>query len=254
MKVFPRCCVLAALACLVSLASTIASAQADYAREKRWADEVTPAILVGDPVYLALKSGQRFLAIWTPNPKAAAGVIVVHGLGVHPDWGLINPLRSQLAEMGYATLSVQMPVLAADARGEQYPPLFPEAAGRITASVAYLRSKGLKKIAVVSHSMGSRMTNYFLNHAGDTSIDAWVSVGISDGEFTAPATFKAPVLDLYGEKDFPAVLDGAPKRAAAIRGIRGSGQIEVPAADHFFAGRENELVRQVKRFLDSRLR
>jgi DNA-binding CsgD family transcriptional regulator len=39
-------------------------------------------------------------------------VIVVHGLGVHPDRGLINPLRSQLAEQGYATLPVQMPVLA----------------------------------------------------------------------------------------------------------------------------------------------
>jgi pimeloyl-ACP methyl ester carboxylesterase len=254
MNAFSRWLKLTALIGVMSLTPEIASAQADYAREKRWADEVTPAILVGDPVYLALKSGHRFLAIWTQNPKTAACVIVVHGLGVHPDWGLINPVRSQLAEMGYSTLSVQMPVLAADARAEQYPPLFPEAAERLTAAVAFLHGKGLKKIAVVSHSMGSRMTNYFLNHAGDTSIDAWVSVGISNGEFTAPATFKAPVLDLYGEKDFPAVLDGAPTRAAAIRGIRGSGQIEVPGADHFFAGMENELVRQTKRFLDNRLK
>ena len=254
MNAFSRWLKLTALICVMSLASAFASAQADYAREKRWADEVTPAILVGDPVYLALKSGHRFLAIWAPNPKAGAGVIVVHGLGVHPDWGLINPLRSQLAEQGYATLSVQMPVLAADARGEQYPPLFPEAAERIAAAVAFLRGKGLKKIAVVSHSMGSRMANYFLNHAGDTSIDAWISIGISSGEFTAPATFKAPVLDLYGERDFPAVLDGAPKRAAAIRGIRGSGQTQVPGADHFFAGMENDLVRQARRFLDSRLK
>jgi alpha/beta superfamily hydrolase len=50
------------------------------------------------------------------------------------------------------------------------------------------------------------------------------------------------------------VLVGAPTRAAAIRGIRGSGQIEVPGADHFFAGMENELVRQTKRFLDNRLK
>ncbi len=100
------------------LGTAVCYAQADYAREKRWADEITPAIIVGDPVYLELKSGHKFLAIYTPNAKARSGVIVVHGIGVNPDWGLINPLRSQLAEQGYATLSVQMPVLAAVARGD----------------------------------------------------------------------------------------------------------------------------------------
>jgi len=234
-------------------APTQAHAQADYAREKRWADEITPAILVGDPVYLELESHRRFLAVWVPNAKAAAGVIVVHGLGLHPDWGLINPLRSQLSEQGYATLSVQMPVLAAEIRGEQYPPLFPEAAERLAAAVAFLRDKGLKKVAIVSHSFGSRMTNYFLNHTGGARIDAWVAIGLA-GEFTDPATFRAPVLDLYGEKDLPAVIEDAAKRAAAIRGVRGSGQVQVAGADHFFAGVETELIRRVKQFLDSRLR
>ena len=228
-------------------------AQADYAREKRWAEEITPAILIGDPVYLALKSGRKFLAIYAPNAGAVAGVIVVHGIGVHPDWGPVNPLRSQLSEQGYATLSVQMPVLAADARGDKYAPLFPEAAERLAVAVDFLRGKGLKKVAIVSHSFGSRMTNYFLNRAGGTRIDAWVAIGLS-GEFTDPATFKAPVFDLYGEKDFPAVLDHAAERAAAIRGIRGSGQMQVAAADHYFAGMENDLVKHVKHFLDRRLK
>jgi len=235
------------------LAPALAFAQADYAREKRWADEITPAILVGDPVYLTLPSGRKFLAIHAPNPKAAAGVIVVHGRGVHPDAGLINPLRSQLSEQGYATLSVQMPVLAAEVTGEQYPPLFPEAAERLQAAVAYLRGKGMRKVAIVSHSMGSRMANYFLNHAGDARVDAWVAIGIL-GEYTEPGTLKAPVLDLYGEHDFPAVLESAARRADALRKLRGSGQVQVAGADHFFAGMESELVRRVRQFLDSRLR
>jgi predicted alpha/beta-hydrolase family hydrolase len=235
------------------LAPALSFAQADYAREKRWADEITPAILVGDPVYLTLKSGRKFLAIYAPNSRAAAGVIVAHGRSVHPDAGLINPLRSQLSEQGYATLSVQMPVLAAEVPGEQYLPLFPEAAERLRVAVAFLRGNGLKGIAIVSHSMGSRMTNYFLNHPGDARIDAWVAIGLP-GEFTDPATFKAPVFDLYGERDFAAVLDSAANRAAAIRSIRGSGQMQVAGADHFFAGLENELVHRVKQFLDSRLK
>lgn len=237
------------LALLLALASLGCHAQADYAREQRWADEITPAILVGDPVQLALPAGRKFLGIYAPNSKAQAGVVVVHGLGVHPDWGLINPLRSQLSEQGYATLSVQMPLLAADARGDQYPPLFPEAAARIAAAVRFLHDKGHKKVVIVSHSYGSRMTNVLLNQADAPAITAWVSIGIT-GEYTRPATFKAPMLDLYGEKDFPEVLELAATRAAAIQKIRGSAQVRVAGADHFFTGMDNELVRNVKLFLD----
>lgn len=239
------------IAALLGLSHALA--QADYAREKRWADEITPAILVGNPVYLELKSGHKFLAIYAPQPKAASGVIVVHGLGVHPDWGLINPLRSQLAEQGYATLSVQMPVLAADADGARYPPLFPEAAERLQIAVAYLRGKGYAKIAIVSHSMGSRMTDFFLHKVTAPQIDAWVAIGVS-GTFTEAGGFKVPVLDVYGENDLPAVLQGAASRAAVLRNVRGSGQIQVAGADHFFANRENELVNHVKLFLDRKLK
>ena len=234
---------------LLTLLSLNAWAQADYAREQRWATEITPAILVGDPLQLALPSGRKFLAIHAPNSKAQAGVVVVHGLGVHPDWGLINPLRSNLSEQGYATLSVQMPVLASEARGDQYPPLFPEAVERIAVAVAFLRKQGHKKVAIVAHSLGARMANVFLNTAGVPAIDAFVAIGIS-GEYSKSETFKAPVLDLMGEKDLPAVLDNAAKRATAIRTVRGSGQISVAGADHFFNGKERELVQQVKLFLD----
>lgn len=64
-----------------------ARAQADPAREKRWADGITPSAPVGDPVYRAPPSDHRFLAVDTPSPKARAGAIVVHDIGVHPDWG-----------------------------------------------------------------------------------------------------------------------------------------------------------------------
>jgi dienelactone hydrolase len=226
----------------------------DHAREKRWADEITPAILVGDPVYLTQKSGHKFLALHAPNRQARAGVIVVHGMGVHPDWNLINVLRSLLAEQGYTTLSVQMPVLAADAKGEQYPALFADAAERLQAAVNFLRDKGNRKIAIVSHSMGARMANHFLAGNAANDIDAWVAVGISTGIYAQAENLKAPVLDIYGEKDFPAVLANAAKRADSIRRIRGSGQVSVAGADHYFNGAETELTRHIKRFLDNATR
>ena len=66
--------------------------------------------------------------------------------------------------------------------------------------------------------------------------------------------FKAPVLDIYGERDFAAVRDNSALRAQRLQRVRGSAQIEVPDADHFFAGHESVLVARVKLFLDQRLR
>lgn len=237
---------------LVSTAAFAQTVQPDHAREKRWGDEITPAILVGDAVYLALKSGHKFLAIHAPHAKARAGVIVVHSMGVHPDWNLINVVRSQLAEQGYATLSVQMPILAADARADLYPALFADAAARLQVAVDFLRDKGHRKVAIVSHSMGARMANHFLTSGG--TVDAWVAVGISTGVYSQPEVFKAPVLDIFGEKDFPVVLQNAGQRADVIKRIRGSGQMSIAGADHYFNGSETELVRHIKRFLDNAMR
>ena len=58
------------------------------------------------------------------------------GMGIHPDWGMVGTLRTELADRGFATLSIQMPILAADAQSEAYPPTFPEAAERIAEAVA----------------------------------------------------------------------------------------------------------------------
>ena len=236
------------------LVSAACFAQADYAREKRWADEITPGLVVGDAVYLAQKSGHKFLAIYTAGAPASAAVITVHGSGVHPDWALIGALRSGLADQGYTTLSVQMPVLAATAKGEEYLPLFPDAAERLRAAVAFLKAKGHRKIAIASHSLGARMSNLFLAGTPDHDIAAWISVGITTGEFTEPDRLRMPVLDIYGERDFPQVLQHASARAAVLKTLKGSAQIEVAGADHFFAGHEAELVRQVKQFLDLRLK
>jgi pimeloyl-ACP methyl ester carboxylesterase len=230
----------------------LAYGRADYAREQRWADEIAPAILVGDALRLEA-GGRKFMAIYATAPKARAGVVLVHGLGMHPDWGITNVLRSQLADHGYTTLSVQMPVLAAGSNAEQYPPLFPEASQRLAAAVQFLRAKGHGKVAIVAHSLGARMANHYIDNSGDATIDAWVAIGIL-GSYVGAERLRKPVLDLYGERDFPAVLKAAPERAQAIRNARGSAQIEVPAADHFFAGQEDALVRNVRLFLDQRLK
>jgi pimeloyl-ACP methyl ester carboxylesterase len=238
---------------LFLLVSQITFAAADYAREKKWADEIVPGIVVGDPVYLELRQGHKFLTILTEaqNTKkgdAKVGLVVIHGLGIHPDWNMVGTLRTQLAEHGYTTLSIQMPVLASDAEAEAYLSLFPEAEERIAVAVDFLQAKGYKKIAIVSHSMGSAMSRmYVVNNP--FKLVAWASLGLGQGY--SYSGIRIPVLDLYGEHDLPPVLNLAKKRAASFKGNSKSRQVKVSKSDHFYNNHEAEMVKEVRTFLGS---
>ncbi|HNA30378.1 MAG TPA: alpha/beta fold hydrolase [Thiobacillaceae bacterium] len=239
------------LSLIIALLLAVPVLAADYAREKKWAEEVLPAVLTGDPVWLELGNGHKYLTLYTEAANAKAGVIVVHGMGVHPDWGLIAPLRQRLPDMGYATLSVQMPVLKAEAKGEDYPATFDEAAERLAHAVAFMKAKGYKKIVLVTHSMGCRMTARYLEKNPGADVAAWVAIG-------APASLdysklKIPVFDLYGENDLPAVLEGVKARAKGLSGNKKSAQSMAPKADHFFEGKDEQLLVLVKDFLDKAL-
>ena len=239
------------LAALLSMNALAMAGNADYAREKNWADEVVPGLVVGDPVYLQTPRGHHsFLTLFTPVAGTGRAVIVVHGMGIHPDWGMVGTLRTELADRGFTTLSVQMPILAADAQGEAYPPTFPEAAERLAEAVGLLKAKGYKQIAIVSHSMGSRMSLVYMAGKPDPAVKSWASLGISAGDYRI---LKLPVLDLYGENDLPPVLANAGKREQSLT-AKDSKQVMIFRADHFFTGREAEMVAAVADFLNATLK
>ena len=222
---------------------------ADYAREARLAQEIVPAIVVGDAVYLKTARQPRVLAIYTDASSPAiarAAVVVVHGLGLHPDWGLINGLRTGLAEAGMSTLSVQMPVLAAEAPREQYATVFPEAGERLAAALAFLRERGVQRIAIVSHSMGASMADAYLSSSSAVKLAAWVPVGMLDAFGSRPAM---PLLDVIAERDFPQVLDLAPKRAATLPRDGCSKPVVIAGTDHYMENRQKELVAAIVPFL-----
>lgn len=225
---------------------------ADYTREKKWADEVVPGVVVGDPVYLKQSNEHQFLTLYTPVKDAKTAIIAVHGRGVHPDWGMIGVLRSSLADQGYTTLSVQMPVLKNDANDEDYVSTFPEAKERLRLAVDFLKSKGYSRIAIESHSLGSWMTYAYLTDHPDPAIKAWVAIGV--GAKLDFSKLKLPVLDLFGENDLPEVLANAAARKTALAGKRGSQQQMLPRADHFYTGLDNELVKTVTDYLNANLK
>jgi dienelactone hydrolase len=232
------------------LSATAAFAQ-DYEREKRWADEVVPTVVVGDAVWLDGPAGRKFLGLYAPAKAERPALVIVHGIGVHPDHGVIGVLRARLTDLGYTTLSIQMPVLAADKRGDDYyPKLFPDALDRIAAAAAWMKARGHARLVLVSHSMGSWMANEYLDANPRAPFEAWVCMGLTGGYTWATYFTKRPILDVYGEEDLPPALDAAWRRRLALSTTPArSRQVMIPGADHFYAKRETELAAAIDTWL-----
>jgi hypothetical protein len=220
----------------------------DDARELRWAEEVAPQVVVGEVLWLATPQRAKVLALYADAPAARGGVVIVHGLGVHPDWGLNGALRVRLADQGIATLSVQMPVLDKDATREQYRALYPIAGQRIAAAVRALRERGIANVAIVSHSLGAGMVDAWLAGPDAMAVAAWVPIGMLVDFARAP---REPVLDVVAGSDFPEVLAGSKLRAPRLPRDRCSRLVVVPGTDHYFDSATAPLADVIVPFLES---
>jgi len=249
--------ILITLCTLFSLSSTAA----DYAKEKRWAEEIVDSILVGNPEWLTAND-KEFLSIYTENSteKALGGVIVVHGTGVHPNWAdVVYPLRTQLPDYGWHTLSIQMPVLPNEAKYADYAPLYDKLSARFDAAVNFFKSKGVENIIIVAHSQGSAMSAYYMANKPEHEIRGFVAVGMSGGYakderlnvLKSIAKITIPTFDLYGAGDLEQVLASTKDKMQTAKkaGNKYYTQLEVAGANHFFVGKEDMLVKRVRSWL-----
>ena len=239
----------------ILLLSSFVTHASDLAKEQRWSEQIIDAIFDGEPVML--KDGElEFLAIYTPSAtdKTGDAAIVMHGLGVHPDWDqVVRPLRTALPEHGWSTLSLQMPILANGVGGEEYAPLFSDVAGRIEAGISYLQNQGAKRIVIIAHSLGAAMGSYYLANHQPESVIGFVGIGMGSSSKpvmdnkTSLKSVNVPVLDIYGENDLGDVVAGAEARKKAVESnsVRHSKQEMIPGAGHFFDGKNEVLIDEV---------
>ncbi|MCP3688014.1 MAG: DUF3530 family protein, partial [Gammaproteobacteria bacterium] len=192
--------------------SSQASYASDWLRERRMAEEISDIIFDGEAVSLPGVE-REFLGIYTEAEMSRKAVLVIHGRGFHPDWAdAIHPLRVGLVEYGWNTLSIQMPVLAKQARYYDYVEIFDEVMPRITSALEYLKENGNKHIAIVAHSCGVHMTMHYLKQQGDDNFTAYVGISMGATDYKQPMRepfpldmITVPVLDIYGADDYPAV-------------------------------------------------
>lgn len=243
----------------VAIVLALPAQASNLAREKRMADEIIDAILDGEAIDLKADNAV-FLGIYTEAETAPprGGAIILHGRGYHPDWqNVVSPLRTALPQEGWRTLSLQMPVLAKNAKYYDYLPILHEAHPRIEAGIDYLKEKGTDRIILIAHSCSVHMSMDWIEKTGDSGIDAYIGIGMGATDYQQPMArpfplrfMEVPILDIFGTNDYPAVLQFAPRRKAMFQ-HPDSRQVVVEGADHYFTNRDDALVTAVSDWLDS---
>ena len=232
----------------------------DYDREQRIVEQIEPQIFDGEAVWLT--AGEReFLGIHMEADEPKGSVIILHGRDVSPeDQNVAGPLRVGLAENGWSTLALQMPVLAKGKKYYDYLPILHYGHQRIEAAIEFLRSNGEKTIVLAGHSCGAHMANHWLNANGDGLIQGYIAMGLgatdAGQELKTPfpiGNMSVPVLDIYGSEEYPRPLAMLPERQALLaqNANASSAQIEVEGANHYFADAGEQLTQQVLEWLNS---
>ena len=235
---------------IFALAAGSVGAQ-DYEREKRWADEIIPGVVVGEAVRIKAASGRDFIALHAEGKPGMPAIVLAHGVGVHPDHSIIGLLRASLNDLGYTTTSIQLPVQDKNAAVDDYfPKVFPDAADRMAKAADWLRARGHTRLILLSHSMGAWMANVYFDQSHETTpYRAWVVMGLTGGYSWGMRRYAFPILDVYGEADITPVLGATGRRKFALKEANGSRQVMIAGADHFYAGREKELAAAIDAFL-----
>jgi len=184
---------------------------------------------------------------------STVGVVLCHGRGKYPTWLVVDPLRKGIHEqLGYHTLSIQMPT--GNVSWRKYEAFFPEAERRIASAVRYLKhKKGVEKVYLMGHSMGSRMATSYLANNPNSGVAGFIGVGVRNGggsPLDSDSNLRSvnlPVVDVYGDGGNGKDLDHAISRSD----MAGSSyeQVLIIGADHTFTGHEKEMLDAVVSWL-----
>jgi len=230
----------------------------DLEKEQRWRDQVADSIMDGDEVSIDVDGHDVFGIYTEAADESTNGMIVVHGTGIHPNWDqVVQPVRVRMTEYGWNTLSIQMPILHNEAEYKDYVPLYPEVPPRLKAAEQFLLDQGMKKIVIVAHSQGATMSSYYLSRHPESKVSEFVAIGMGatqkDSHLNSALALKKiniPVLDLYGSKDLPGVMDTIGNRKQGASHNPDYRQVEIAGANHFFDGMNDELITAIKGWLN----
>lgn len=242
---------LALTSCSTSQESDKQACPIDREREARIESEATATLFDGEPVRIALASNDAFakdfLAIWTEGDEDKPVVVLAHGPQRHIATDIISGTAIDLNQLGYSTLSLQLPVLNKDCQNaEDYPSTFPEAFARIDAAANWLKAKDRTDLALFGHWVG----NSYLAKTKDAPYQAWIVNGLT-GRFGSMGENEPRVLDVFGENGNSFTLRSAWMRRVWLWFRDDGRQVVVPGADQNFADQTDDLAKAIDEFLQN---
>jgi len=171
---------------------------------------------------------EKFIALYNDDFTGTlhGGVILLHGMGGHPDWpDVISPLRKSLPKNGWSTLSIQLPAFEKGGQLADYAQSLNSVTARIKAAIEDFHSIGNGNIVLLGHGLGSTMGAAFLANTPNSGVTAFVGISMPhyhSGEEWMDLSksiekLNLPMLDVYGSNDLDSVINNSEKRALAAR-------------------------------------
>lgn len=190
--------------------------------------------------------------------SSRGAVVILHGPHGNADSDeVVRPLRLGLAAAGWETLAPQLPS-GSSARPANWQGRDDLIGARINAALDWLQARGQERIAIVA-----------VGEAGPIALSlapgapsAWRAlVLLSNPAVPDQATLDTskglalPILDLYAERDIPAVLDSVDQRRTLLRtaGAMSLEQRMLPGARPGYRDLADELLATVRDWLGARI-
>jgi len=212
---------------------------------------VMVALWMGTPARAEMPKGA-----YLEGKNSGTAVILAHGRALWPDSQVVGPLRRSInKELGFHTLSLQMPVLSSS-NYLDYAGTFPDAFRVIEAAIDYLTSqKGVKRIYLMGYSMGARMTTAFLVERSTPVIVGYIGVGLLEGGGKPLdanqnlLSIRLPVIDIFADGTSLDLKSAENRRSLVSDTFK---QVRISGADHSFQGNDHRIAQAVIGWLKER--
>ena len=165
--------------------------------------------------------------------------IILHDIGHQPNWSqVIAPLRMQLPQNGWHTLSVQMPIPDRLWQFNSPEDIYSASINRLQAAITYLQTKNIKNLILIAQGDSAALASHYLS-SSQHPFSAFVAISITHGADASDwrnisqsmKSLNLATLDIYAEHDRPNVLNSIPLRLAAAR-LFGDKMQKIPPIPH----------------------